>query len=270
MVDVQRRVPDEPVHQSGIGERDDRVVVPGQDERRLAQPRQQRQAGPARRGGELVHIAARRADPVTVVHRRYDLRGIDSRQPAVEVAGDPLQVVGVQVTPRCHQADEDRRPGRHHRRAGRGRDEHEPAAPGPLKRGEVLGDAAAPGDAEHVDAIVAELGQHGRDQPAEPAEAVRPARRGRAADARRVEPDHLDGRVELVHERLEQFEAGADAVDQQQRNALDPARRRQAGPDRDPQHLAPDGDAANLSARGHRFRARSERQPWGYCHAGWP
>ena len=232
MVDVQPRVSDEPVHQPGIGERDDRVVVSGQDERRLAQPRQERQAGPGRRGSELVHVAARRADPVTAVHRRHDLRGIDSRQSAVEVAGDPLQVAGVQVTARCHQVPEDRRPGRHHRRARRGGDEHQPTAPGPLKRGEVLGDAAAPGDAEHVDAIVAELGQHGRDQPAEPAEAVRPARRGRAADARRVEPDHLDGRVELVHERLEQFEAGTDAVDQQQRDAPCPVG--PAGPDRDP------------------------------------
>jgi hypothetical protein len=92
--------------------------------------------------------------------------------------------------------------------------EHQPTAPGPLKRGEVLGDAATPGDAEHVDAIVAELGQHGGDQPAEPAEAVRPPRRGRATDTRRVEPDHLDGRVELVHQRLEQLKTGADAVDQ--------------------------------------------------------
>jgi len=266
VVDVQPRAPDEPVHQPGIDQRDDRVVVSGQDERRLAQPRQERQAGPARRGGELVHVAARRADPVTVVHRRHDLRGIDSRQPAVEVAGDPLQVARVQVTPRCRQVHQDRRPGRHHRRTGRGRHEHEPAAPGPLEGGEVLGDAAAPGDAEHVDAIVAELGQHGRDQPAEPAEAVRPARRGRAADARRVEPDHLDGRVELVYERLEQFKAGTDAVDQQQRDALCPVG--QARPDRDPQHLASDGDAAYLSGRGHRFRARSGWRPWGYCHAG--
>ena len=61
VVNVQPRVPDEPAHQPGVGQRDDRVVVPGQDQRRLPQSRQQRQAGPARRGGELVQVAARRA-----------------------------------------------------------------------------------------------------------------------------------------------------------------------------------------------------------------
>ena len=38
VIDVQPRVPDKPVHQPGVGQRDDRVVVPGEDERRLAQP----------------------------------------------------------------------------------------------------------------------------------------------------------------------------------------------------------------------------------------
>jgi hypothetical protein len=81
----------------------------------------------------------------------------------------------------------------------------------------MLRDGAAPGDSEHVHLVVAELGQQPRDQPAEPGEAIRPRGLGRAADPRRVEPDDLDGRVDLAHERLEQLKAGPDAVDQQQR-----------------------------------------------------
>jgi hypothetical protein len=115
---------------------------------------------------------------------------------------------------------EHRRPGRHHQRAGRGRDQDQPAAARALERGEVLRHAPAPGDAEHVDLPVAKLSQHATDQRAQPGEPVRAGRLGRAADARRVEPDDLHRRVELTHERLEQLQAGADAVDQQQRYPL--------------------------------------------------
>src|ERR1039458_6865376 len=91
----------------------------------------------------------------------------------------------------------------------------EPPTPGDRKSTRLNSTDGLPisGDAEHVDAVVAELGQHVRDQPAEPAEAVRPAGRGRAADAGRVEPDRLDRRIEFGHERLEQLQAGPDAVD---------------------------------------------------------
>jgi len=166
VVDVQPRFRDEQFHQLGVGQRDDRVVVAGQDERGLAQQRQERHAGPARRGGELVQVAARHPDPVVAVHRRHDLLGIDPRQPAVDVAGDPLQVSAIQVTPRRHHVQEHRRPGRHHQGARRRRHQYQAAAPGPLEGGEVLSDPAAPGDAEHANLVVSELGQHLRDQPA--------------------------------------------------------------------------------------------------------
>jgi hypothetical protein len=100
VVHVQSRFPYQQVHQPRVDQRDDRVVVAGKDERVLAQQRQERHAGPAGGGGELVKVTARRADPVAVVHRRHDLLGIDSGQPAIEVAGDPLQVLAVKVTPR--------------------------------------------------------------------------------------------------------------------------------------------------------------------------
>ncbi len=57
--DVQARVGDEPVHEMGVGQRDDRVIVAGHDEHRLPQRRQERHAGPAGCGGELIEIAPR-------------------------------------------------------------------------------------------------------------------------------------------------------------------------------------------------------------------
>ena len=86
-----------------------------------------------------------------------------------------------------------------------------------VEQGEVLSDPATPGDAEHVCLIVAELGEQARHQPAQAGEAVGQAGQRRAADSRDVETDDLDGGIERVDERLEQLQAGADAVDQQQR-----------------------------------------------------
>jgi hypothetical protein len=215
VVDVQPRVRYERVHQPCVGQRDDRVVVARDDQRRLAEQRQERQAGPARSRGELVQVPPRRPDPVPVVHRHRDPSRVGPRRPPVQVARDLLQVAAVKVTPRRHQLREHRGLGRHHEGAGSRGDEHQAAAPRTLERGEVLGHAAAPGDAEHVDLVVAEFGQQPGDQHAQPGEAVRRGRRRGAADTRRVEPDHLDRRVELAHERLEQLQAGADAVDQQ-------------------------------------------------------
>jgi hypothetical protein len=276
VVDVQSRFRDEQVHQPGVGQRDDRVVVSGQDEHRLAQSRQQRQAAPARAGEELIQVPGRRPDPVTVVHRGRDQPGIIARRTPVDVPGHPLQVATVQVPPRRHHVHEHRRLAGDRRHAGRGGDEHQPPAAGALGRGELLRDAAAPGDAKHIDLAVAELGQHARDQPTQPSEAVGSRRRRRAADARRIEPDHLDGRVNVADERLEHLQAGADAVDQQQRRAARgarPAAPEQPAPGRphgNPQLPAADGDAAHLSGRGHRFQARrcAPGMPCGRASAG--
>jgi hypothetical protein len=269
VVDVQPRVRDEQLHQPGVGQRDDRVVVAGQDERALAQQRQERHAGPARACGELVQVAERRADPVAVVHRRRDPLRILPRRSAVNRTGYPLQVAAVPVAPRRHHVREHRRPGRDHQRAGRGGDQHQPPAARALERGEVLRHRPAPGDAEHVDLVVAELGQQARDQPAQPGKPVGAGGRGRAADARRVEPDDLHRRVDLAHERLEQLQAGPDPVDQQKRRPAgtqNPAGR----PHRDPHRPAVDRDRAHLSGREHTCQARRRvpGRPCGRASAG--
>jgi len=255
VVDVQPRVRDEPPHQVPVRQRDDRVVVTGHDQRLLPQQRQERQARPAQPGGQLVEVAAVRADPVVRVHRRAHPRRVGPRGPAVQAGRDPFQVAGVQVTPRGGQPEQDARAGRHHDRAGRGAYQHETTAPRPLEGREVLGDPAAPGDAEHVHGVVAEDGEHPGDHPAQPGEAVRGSRRRRAADTGNVEPDHAKGGIKRVHERLQQLQAGPDAVDHQQR---DPARLPTALGD--PELLAVDAHAAHrLLARRYRPAAHRSR-----------
>ncbi len=270
MVDVQPRFRDQQFHQLGVGQRDERVVVAGHDERALPEQRQERQAGPARARGELVQVPARRADPVAVVHRRRDMPGVLPRRTPVDRPGHPLHVAAVHIPPRRHHVLEHRRPPRHHQRAGRGGDQHQPTAARPVERGEVLRDGPAPGDAEHVDLAVAELGQHAGDQRTQPGEPVRAGRLRRAADAWRIEPDHVDARVDLADERLEQLQTGADPVDQQQRRPAHSTRPRNTRPRRDSQLPAADGEAAHLSGRRHTFQARRHApgRPCGRASAG--
>ncbi len=240
MKDVQLRMRDQPVHQAGVDQRDDRVVVARHDECRLAQQRQERHARPAGPGGELVEVATRRPDPGMRVHRGGDQPRIGPGGSAVQAGCGALQVAGVQVAPRRDHLHQHGRPGRHHERAGSGADQHQPPAPRPLEGREMLCDPAAPGDAEHVDRVISERGQHPGDQLAQPREAVRGGREGRAADAGNVETDHTQRRIKRVHERLQQVQAGADAVDQQQRHPvrLPPAHG-------DAQLLVADADAAH-------------------------
>ena len=72
--------------------------------------------------------------------------------------------------------------------------------------------------------------QHLAQEQGQGGETVRQAGQLGAADAGGIEADHLDGRVERIHERLEGFQSHADAVAQQERRPGPGAR-----PDRDAQ-----------------------------------
>ena len=72
--------------------------------------------------------------------------------------------------------------------------------------------------------------QHLAQEQGQGGEPVRQIGELRAAGAGGVEADHLDGRVECIHERLEGFQSHADAVAQQERRPGPGAR-----PDRDAQ-----------------------------------
>jgi hypothetical protein len=220
--DVQLRVRDKPVHQPRVGQRDDRVIVPGQHERPLPQQRQERHAGPARAGGELIDVAPRRADPVVPGQHRGDALRIRPGSAPVQLACHARKESGVGISAGRDHLGEHGRLGWHHERAGSGADQHEAPAPVPLREGELLRHTAAPRDAEHVRAGVTQLGQQPAEQPAQASEPVRAGRHRRPAGSRHVEPDDIDRRVERFDERVKQLKAGPDPVDQQQRDGTGP------------------------------------------------
>jgi hypothetical protein len=95
----------------------------------------------------------------------------------------------------------------------------------------LLGQPASPGDAQGVEAVVAEDAEQPAGEPGQCDERVGQRRHRGLANAGRVEPDHLDRRIELVDEGFEQIEAGTDPVAQQQRRPARVGSR----PDGDPQ-----------------------------------
>lgn len=119
----------------------------------------------------------RRADQVDqtrqrIVEATVELHG--SVGPAATTIAAIAEAAGVTRAPRrYHHVHQDRRLGGHHQRAGRRRDQDQPAAPGPPECGKVLRHASAPGDPEHVDPVIAQFGEHPGDQPAQPGAAVR-------------------------------------------------------------------------------------------------
>ena len=97
---------------------------------------------------------------------------------AVDFRGDAAQEVGVGVAARGRHSREDAGAAGHHQRSGTGGDQHEPAASVAGGPRELLRQRAAPGDAEDVDAFVAEhveQREHGAGQPGQP---VGPGRNG--------------------------------------------------------------------------------------------
>ena len=83
--------------------------------------------------------------------------------------------------------------------------------------GELLRERTAPGEAEHVDPVVAQLVEHPPEHPGQLRETVgQRADRG-AADAGGVEPDDVDAGIQGINQWLQQFEAGSDAAAHDQR-----------------------------------------------------
>jgi hypothetical protein len=70
-----------------------------------------------------------------------------------------------------------------------------------------------------MDAIVAERVEQLRREPRQHPQSIGEARRRRFAGARDVKDDHLPIRIKSLDERVQQFEAGAKAVEDQQRHA---------------------------------------------------
>ena len=236
MVDVELGVGQQATHDAGVDQRHDGVVVAGQQQRRLPDPGQQGQAGPAGPGGELVEVAAPGTDAGVAVQQGPRPARVGPDGPPVQLGADPLGVAGVQVAAGGGHPRQHPRPAGHHQRAGAGGNQHQPPATLRLAEGELLGQAAAPGDPQHVHPLVAQPVQEPGDQAGQSRQAVGDPRQGRAAHAGDVEADHLDRAVESVDERLQQLQAGPDAAGEHQRGAG-----AVAGTDGHAQLLAADG-----------------------------
>jgi hypothetical protein len=81
---------------------------------------------------------------------------------------------------------------------------------------ELLRDRPAPGDAEHVDALVPELVEKPRREPRQRPRPVGHRRHGRAAHAWNVEDDRL-GTLERGEERRDELDVRADAIEHEKR-----------------------------------------------------
>ena len=218
-VDVQPGVGEQPRHDPGVDHRDDRVVVPGDDQRRLPDQPQERQAAPAGAGGQLVVVAAPRAEPRVGVQRPRGPLGVGAHRAAVDLPGDAARVLGVAVPPRGEHPGQHARVRRHHERA-RCRSRRAPAAgTGARCWTAKCWASPPPQDSPRTSTgpSMPEPVQHAGDDRGEGGQDVGDDRPRRAAHARDVEPDHRPPRVQRVDERLQHLQARADAVHQQQR-----------------------------------------------------
>ena len=106
-IDVQLAARYQPVHDPRVGQRDDRVVVAGQDQGRRPQPRQPGQACPSGRRDQLVEVAAGRAQPGRRVQQVTCDRRVCARAAPVQMAGDARRVRGIAVAARREHVQQD-------------------------------------------------------------------------------------------------------------------------------------------------------------------
>ena len=85
VVHVERGVGKQPRHDPGVDEGDG-VVVAGQDQHRLPDEGQGRQAGPARAGEQLEHVAALRSHPRVLVPQALGQVGLVEHLPPCSTA----------------------------------------------------------------------------------------------------------------------------------------------------------------------------------------
>ena len=195
--------------------------------------------------------------------RRADL-GVVAHGAAVDLRGDAPGVRRVAVPARREHLGEHLRAGRDHQRPGAGGHEHHAPHPAAGLERELLGERAAPRQAEHVELPVPEPGDQRGHPGGQRGHGVGERGSRRPAHPGYVEPDHAPVRVEGVDQWLQRLEARADPVAQQQRRRVgEPA---PAGADADAhldaahrdgaQPVAAHGAEPGLSDRGHRCPVR--------------
>jgi short chain dehydrogenase len=108
-VDVQLAARYQPVHDPRVDQRDDRIVVTGQDQGRRPQLRQPRQAGPAEAGEELVDVTPGRAQAGGGVQQVPGQGRVVACAAPVQLAGDAARVSRVPVAARREHVEQDAR-----------------------------------------------------------------------------------------------------------------------------------------------------------------
>jgi hypothetical protein len=243
---VQLGVWDQPGQDASVDDRDDRVVVAGENERRLPDQAEKREAGPAGAGGQLVQVAADRSRADLVLEDREDVTRVLPGCAAVQETGDAGGVPGVTEAARREHAQQRGRLSGDHQDSGAGADQDQPAHPAPVLDRELLSERSTPRQSEYVDLVVPELGQHPIDHPGHPGDAVREQTAPRAADTGYVEADHR-AVLQYIDDGLQDLEAGADTAAHQERSLT-----RIAG-----RHVVPDPAAAGGQGLHVRTPARS-------------
>jgi hypothetical protein len=148
---------------------DEWIVFAGQDQRRLADEANERQARPAEHRELLVQQAA-------WAHTQVAEEGVAVRVrakgTAIEARCHVPRVNRIFVPSRGQHLPQDRQPARNRGKARAGADKDEAAALSALLEGEVLSQRAAPGDTEDVRARMPELAEDPGDQAAHPGEPI--------------------------------------------------------------------------------------------------
>ena len=104
----------QPVHDPRIDQRDDRVVISGQDQGGRPQPRQPRQTAPAEAGQQLIVIAPGRAQVRRHMQQLTGRSRVVARTAPVKLACDTGRVFRVLVASRGQHPEQDLRTPRYH------------------------------------------------------------------------------------------------------------------------------------------------------------
>ena len=218
--------------QARVGERHDRVLVAGEDQGRLPNAVQPRQARPARDGVELEGVAEGVGWPAEAGGGlALEQRGLAAGAAAGDAGDLEAERPWVVVAGRRGEQEGGVWPWRHAAEAGRGGAQDQAADALRRAARQLLCEAASERVAEDVDLTELELVEQRDHHSGEPAHPERARRALGAARSRGVEGDDLAAGHE-PDERLPHVQVGADARDEHQRRAAARARDPQPQPGR--------------------------------------
>lgn len=172
-----------------------------------------------------------------------------TRAAAIDAGGDPGSVFVIQESAWGQHLQQGPRIAGNHEDSGTGGHQDHGAAAAWMLEGELLGQRAAPGEAEDVHLPgEADLAQQSAEHRSQIREPVRQGRIRRAAGAGNVDPYHGSFRIELRDKGIEDLQTGADAVAQHERYTGPPAHV-------DPDPLSEYGNEALFGPAAREFRA---------------